>query len=351
VGDSAAKRGPILLILAISIALFAVGGVVLWRAAREPLFDEPGTFVLDPRDGHPMVCSSGKRIHFSWDGEVLAVTPGPLPPGEHQTRFRRYRELTSTVQLANKQFEVDGDVIATALSPTAPEGWQRCLAVTVGKGRRERIKHRGGGDEATTEIQYEWEQSTTAFYDYYSGKLEAEIDLNGMFTARRELMLRTASHDIGEMEGATVMAGSLGMDKAVAMTAQFRTGEHSTMYETGVLDREMWHVVPSGYSGYGIPQEVPDIFVGPEDKTAVVYGMTTKEELLAFFELSASTVSRSGTNIPSARFQLRRKNLFELVMTVLLNALTGALAAAVMSGAVEFILAGIWHFLLPRRAG
>lgn len=333
------------------MALAVVGAAVLWRAASRPLFYEPGTFVLDPRDGHPLVCSSGKRIHFSWDGEPQAITPGSVPPGEHQTQFKRYYELTSTVQLANKQIEVDGDVIATALSPTAPDGWQRCLAVTVGKGRKEKVKHRGGGDEATTEIQYEWAQSTAAFYDYYSGKLEAEIDLNGMFTARRELMLRTASHDIGEMEGATVMAGSLGMDKAVAMTAQFRTGEHSTMYETGVLDREMWHVVPSGFSGYGIPQEVPDIFVGPEDKTAVVYGMTTKEELLAFYELSAGQVAQSGSNMASARFQLRRKNLLELDMTVLFSVLIGALAAAAISGAVEFLLTGIWHFLLPRRAG
>jgi len=324
---------------------------VLWHVVSKPLFHEAGTFVLDLRDGHPMVCSSGKRIHFNWDGEPLAITPGPLPSGEHQTQFKRYRELTSTVQLANKQIEVDGDVIATALSPTAPDGWQRCIAVTVGKGRRERIKHRGGGDEATTEIQYRWDQSIAEFYDFYSAKLEAEIDLNGMYAARREWMLRTAGHDTGEMEGAIVMAGSLGLERTVTMTAQFRTGEHSTTYETGVLDRDKWLVVPSGFSGYGIPQEVPEIYVGPEDKAGVVYSMTTKEELLAFYDLSSTQVSISSVNVPSAKFPLRRKHLTEPYMAVLLNLLKAVLAAFIMSVAMLFTVTGIWHFLLPRRAG
>jgi len=169
--------------------------------------------------------------------------------------------------------------------------------------------------------------------------------------ARREWMLRTAGHDTGEMEGAIVMAGSLGLERTVTMTAQFRTGEHSTTYETGVLDRDKWLVVPSGFSGYGIPQEVPEIYVGPEDKAGVVYSMTTKEELLAFYDLSSTQVSISSVNVPSAKFPLRRKHLTEPYMAVLLNLLKAVLAAFIMSVAMLFTVTGIWHFLLPRRAG
>lgn len=330
--------------------LITAGAVAVWRQVRQPQFYEAGTFVLEPRNGHPMVCSSGWRIHFRWDGEALAVTRGDVPAGVHETEFTRYRELTSTVQLADREIEVDGDVIATALSPTVPDGWRRCMAVTVGKGRQERIDYIGGGEEARTKVEYRWDEYSAQFYDFGTAELEAEIELNEMYAVRRELMLNTVGYDTGDLDLAVVMSSVLGLADELGVTGQFQTGRNSMTYETGILDREMWEVLPSGLSGYGVPQEVPDIFMGTGGRFAVVYRMTRGEELLAFYESSSSASSMQSSLVPAVTYHLSTRYLAKPCLAVLAQLLEAELTACMLSAIMMAILAGIWHFLLPRRS-
>jgi hypothetical protein len=340
VGDSTAKRGPILLILAISIALVAVGAALVWRAAREPLFDEPGTFVLDPRDGHPMACSSGKRVHFGWDGKVLAVTPGPVPLGRHQSDFKRYTEPISTVQLADRQIEVDGNVITTALSPTAPDGGKRCLAVTVEK-KAQPGSPAAVGNSAEPAGSDQGVQYFGYVFDYVSGEQLLGEELFPLSCYQNGQMPREIC-----LLDAEIVKANAGPDGGIGLAIEFSFArddwQDGQLVKNGLFSRNGWR--PSSVVMH-TPRTFPDaheIYVGPGNRYIWCTGHGSSRLDLQFFDATGGRPVNQKISFGSD------PKLRSIYLAGIWHWTAGGF---LLSLAIVAILALGWHFLLPRRTG
>ena len=304
-------------------------------------------FGLDPLDGHPVAQVDNRHLHFSWAGDVVAITPAMRELVVPKTEFWRVRELTSTYRSRKHTYTVDGDIIAVAVSPELPTGGTRCVALTVGRDRQSKLKHYGGGEDAWTKEVFAWNEFYGLIFDYETGELLYEVDLYNMLLSRSGQIRRQHKR----LLKAEIFSASIGPDGGLGLAAITRNEWENRPIESGLsiklVDGIQWYS-PS------MTQMCQNDF--PEGHELVVGGNNDyvwcirpdSSPMVLFYDYSGHPWTSASFGVP---LKYRRVHQPEAsVITTCVQHIAIALAAGWFAALIcSAILAGLWHFLLPRR--
>ncbi|MBN2081117.1 hypothetical protein JW859_02800 [bacterium] len=333
----------------VSGLLMAIG--VWWLGTADYSFDIPhqAAFGLDPLDGHPVAQVDSRHLHFSWDGDVVAITPALREPVIPKTEFWRVRELTSTVEAGGRRYTVDGDIIAVAVSPELPTGGTRCVALTVGRDRQTKFKHYGGGAEAWTKETYEWNKFYGLIFDYETGEKQHEVDLYNMLLTSAGQIRRQHKR----LLKAEIFSASIGPDGGLGLAVIMRNEWENRPIESGLsiklVDGSTWYSPSMTQVSQDNFPAGHELIVG--QKNDYIWCIKPDQSpTTLFYDYSGHPWTSASFGVPLKYRRVHQPKA--AVIATCIQQITYAFAAgwfAALLGSAVF--AGVWHSLPRRRTG
>jgi hypothetical protein len=296
--------------------------------ARPLEFTAAAVFTLHPVSGLPLIVSDYYRFYFDWEGNPLMVQAGALPPGgQPRKRIKHYWNGVHEVRIGMNVLHSDDEIVCTTVQPHVPAGWQRLIAVTTGRERKERLKEYIIAGESFEDTEIIWEQYSALFYDYRTTELLAEINLNCMYNT-----LYAHSSSNGYIE-ANVRSACLSPSGELAIIIYFMD-ESGFWYEKGIWRDEAWVPLPENQPFWQI--EYP-LYVGPGGWS--VYNLRNGDSgYIAFYDPRGQL---------SAKYTRSKESWTALAFATLRKMRDTAAAAAVVGFLAVLLLAFIWHFIVP----
>jgi hypothetical protein len=210
---------------------------------------------------------------------------------------------------------IEGEIEFVYLAPSVPEGWPRCLVVTL---RQKGVITGGAGSAVPDGI-------IALLFDFNSGELLAEFDL-------REIHGSLTGIVCDELR-AEVKCASVGPDGEIGLALWFSTQSGAFYEEIGVWDGYSWAPVVGAKAGYEpLLSYLESMYMGPGKLVAVELGHSIQFQAVT-----------GGSKVYVKSRTLPRELQDDLTRTLLQVLITSTLAAVWLVGS----LALIWSYI-PR---
>lgn len=293
-----------------------LAGLFLLAAGCVPVAGE-AVFQLDHRTGAPVVQVGSERYQMDWRGKLTLGSPAETTPAAEACVGKDLSALSPQVAALIKP-QLTGKLQLVYVAPGVPEGWHRCVAITVCE------EGKLPGSQALSQGQPGplWR---CFIFDTQTGERLADVNLNTIF---QTLYYETAGSDFR----AEVRSAYTGPDGGIGLLLWFAHGSEYYL-DGGIWDGASWTplmcIQPSGASGQ---EQV--IYVGPGNKSILQtrYGL--------FF---------SGSDGRLLNIWILKGSFLRLFRQALLLGLLKALVVAALGGlAAVGSLGFIWQLSIER---